>query len=478
MKIIHKLIIGNTLAIIAITMVAVFSYYEFNLIHDKLQFVEIADTFNASLLKMRLSEKNYFLYHDETALLQIKKELGQKEAIIQSLKANIIRSVGRKEFNTLQLFFTNYKNAIAQIDTAGDTKSMKVKVREAGHTLKHFSENMTRLERKKVNKIIDASRKTLLYFFCIVIFMVIATAYLFFSKMFRSLRSIEKTARTISRGRFEKIDEKISNDEFGSVILALNSMSEELRSREDQLVQSKKLASIGILTAGVAHELGNPLNNISMIAQTYLSLYRNLPEEDRLDYIKTVLNETERIKNIVQDLLNFSKPKGEDFAIDSINRVIRNSHRLVRNTLHISGIKSKFDLQEHLPPVVIDRNKIQEVIVNLETNAIQAMSPGGLLSVKTRYKEGDRYISIKITDTGKGIEPEFIDNIFDPFFSTKGTEGTGLGLSIVYGLIEKHKGRINVKSKIGVGTTFSIELPVYTLKEDKDGQRLQNHGDR
>ncbi len=466
MKVVHKIIIGNALAIISIALVAVFSYHEFNLIHDKLHFVEIADTFNASLLKMRLSEKNYFLYGDKSAVLKIKNELVKNGEMIQSLKFNIIKSVGRQEFDKLHGFFNNYKNEILKIETAGSPKSMEADVRDAGHSLKRFSENITRLEREKVNKIISASRKTLLYFFCIIIFAAIAATYLFFSKLFRSLRKIEKTAKAISKGSFEKINEKISNDEFGSVMLAVNSMSEELQNREEQLVQSKKLASLGILTAGVAHELGNPLNNISMIAQTYLSIYDSLSKEDRLDYVNTVLNETERIKDIVQDLLDFSKPKGKDFNIASLNSVIRNSHRLVNNMLHVSGIKSEFDLQKDLPPVFIDKNKIQEVIVNLETNAIQAMSPGGMLFVKTRYKENDKYITLEVHDTGKGIEPEFLNNIFDPFFSTKGTEGTGLGLSIVYGIIEKHKGTINVKSEIGVGTTFIIELPVYTLKED------------
>ncbi len=466
MKVVHKIIIGNALAIISIALIAVFSYHEFNLIHDKLHFVEIADTFNASLLKMRLSEKNYFLYGDKSALLQIKKELVKNEVMIQHLKSNIIKSVGKKDFNRLLLLFNNYKSEIAKLNSATDTKAMKVQVRAAGHALKRFSENIIKLERQKVNKIITASRKTLLYFFCTIIFAAITATYLLFPKLFKSLRKVEKIAHAISRGRFEKIDGKIPNDEFGSVMLAVNSMSEKLQSREEQLVQSKKLASLGVLTAGVAHELGNPLNNISMVAQTYLTLYKKLPDEDRIDYVNTILNETDRIKNIVQELLDFSKPKGRDFNIASLNRVIRNSHRLVRNMLHVSGIKSEFDLQEDLPPVFIDKNKFQEVMVNLETNAIQAMSPGGKLSVKTRYKKNDKYIRIEIADTGKGIEPEFLSNIFDPFFSTKGTEGTGLGLSIVYGIIEKHKGKIDVKSKIGVGTTFIIELPVYTLKED------------
>ncbi len=289
-----------------------------------------------------------------------------------------------------------------------------------------------------------------------------AVSHFFLAKLLTSLRKIERTANAISRGNFEKINEKISNDEFGSVILAINSMSEELQNREDQLVESKKLASLGVLTAGVAHEIGNPLNNISMIVQTYLNLYDNLSKEDRIEYAKTILNETDRIKNVVQELLDFSKPKKKNFDVCSINRVVRNSHRLVRNMLHVSGIKSEFDLQKKLPPVLIDKNKIQEVLVNLETNAIQAMSPGGTLTVKTRHKEGDKYISIEITDTGQGIDPDFLTNIFDPFFSTKGTEGTGLGLSISYGIIKKHGGTINVKSKIGVGTTFIIKLPIHT----------------
>jgi signal transduction histidine kinase len=360
MKVIHKIIIGNTLAIISIALIAVFSYHEFNLIHDKLNFVEIADTFNASLLKMRLSEKNYFLYGDKSALLQIKKELVKNEAIIQSLKPNIIRSVGRHDFNKLKILFNSYKNKIIAIDANGSTQVMEAKVREAGHALKRFSENIIKLERKRVNRIISASRKTLLYFFCIIIFAAITATYLLFPKLFKSLRKVERIANAISKGRFEKITGKIPNDEFGSVILAVNSMSEKLQSREDQLVQSKKLASIGILTAGVAHELGNPLNNISMIAQTYLTLYEKLHDQERLDYINTILNETERIRNIVQDLLDFSKPKEKDFNIASLNRVIRNSHRLVRNMLHISGIKSEFSLQEHLPPVSLIKIKFRK----------------------------------------------------------------------------------------------------------------------
>lgn len=469
MKMVHKIILGNALGIISITLVAAFSYHEFNLIHAKLRFVEIADSFNASLLKMRLSEKNYFLYKDASALSLIKSELHKNEDSIQTLRANIIQAVGNDNFNKLQLRFKRYQEEIEKIGrNGGNTEDKEVNVREAGQKLKLFSEDIINLERKKVDRIISNSRKLLLYFFSIVIFTAITATYLFFSKMFKSLQQIEKTARSISDGNFEKMEEKVSKDECGSVIEAMNSMCQELQTRHEQLIQSKKLASLGILTAGVAHELGNPLNNISMVAQTYLERYNYLGWEDRVEYMKTVLDESKRIKNIVQDLLDFSRPKETDFKPADINSVIRTSHKLVQNMLHVSGIETKLDLQEALPPVFIDENKIQEVLVNLATNAIQAMSPGGLLAIKTTYENNQEDIIIEIKDTGHGIAAEFLTNIFDPFFSTKGTLGTGLGLSISYGIIRKHKGKIDVKSKLGVGTTFIIELPIYTPKEDKD----------
>ena len=247
---------------------------------------------------------------------------------------------------------------------------------------------------------------------------------------------------------------------------AIDTMCEELETRHEQLIQSKKLASLGILTSGVAHELGNPLNNISMVAQTYLELYDRLPKEDRIGYMKTVLEESERIKKIVQNLLDFSRPKKADLKVANINDVIRNSLKLVQNTLDISKIKSQLDLKEDLPPVFIDEDRIREVLVNLLNNAVHAMPSGGTVFIRSKPAKDN--IIIEVEDTGKGIPQEFISYIFDPFFSTKGAEGTGLGLSISYGIIKRHHGRMDVRSKVGVGTTFVIELPIYRGREDAD----------
>jgi two-component system NtrC family sensor kinase len=478
MKLVHKIILGNVIIIVFIALVYAFSYQKFDLLLDKLNFVEIADSLDETLLGMRLSEKNYFLYKDKSDLPLIRDDLIKIGRTLNDERKNIIRAVGKENFNKLESGLKRYELEVAKLEeTEVYTQEMEESLRETGRDLRVQSASMVRLERLSVNQIISDSRKALFYFFCLVLVVALTTTYFFFSKMFKSLRRIEKTANAICEGNFCKIEGKISKDELGSVVGAINSMCEELGTRHEQLIQSRKLASLGVLTAGVAHEIGNPLNNISMVAQTYVELYKHLSAEDRLEYMQIVLQECERIRKIVQDLLDFSKPKESDFGVVDMNHLIRNSLKLVQNMMHVSGIESRLELAEGLPPVFIDKNRIVEVLVNLLTNAVHATPSGGTVSIRTKLAEGGGYVAVEVEDTGEGIPAEFLPNIFDPFFSTKGTLGTGLGLSISYGIIKKHNGKIDVKSEVGKGTTFVIQLPSHP-KEETINERSQDHGDR
>lgn len=469
MKLVHKITLGNALGIISIILISAFSYHEFDLVLAKLRFVEIADSLNASFLRMRLSEKNYFLYKDPSELSAIKSELKDSHHTVESVSSDIIKAIGDQNWKMLKLHLNEYEKQIDELGESNEpTPDLQTQVRESGRTLKLFSENMINLETKTMNKILSASKKTLLAFFCFIIFTAITSSYFFFSRIFKNLHRIEKTANAISAGNFMQMEGNIPDNELGSVMKAIDTMCEELETRHEQLIQSKKLASLGILTSGVAHELGNPLNNISMVAQTYLELYDRLGSEDRIDYMKTVLEECERIKKIVQNLLDFSRPKKADFKVANINNVIKNSLKLVQNTLDISRIKSQLDLKEDLPAIIIDEDRIREVLVNLLSNAVHAMPSGGTVVIRTGLAKNQDNIIIEVEDTGKGIPQEFISYIFDPFFSTKGAEGTGLGLSISYGIVRRHNGKMDVRSKVGVGTTFTIELPISGGKEDGD----------
>jgi len=289
MKIKHKSILSNLFNLAIIVVVGFFAFQNLDLVLTKLRFVEIADDLNASFLEMRLSEKNFFLYKDGSALLAIKDKIDETQRSIDAERGDIIRAVGEKNLAVLESDLKGYAGAVEGARTGGSPGTATEEgLRARGKRLKEFSEEITRLERARVNEIISHSKRMLFYMLCTAFLLAIAVSQFASSKLLKSLRKIENAAKATSAGRFIKIPGVASKDELGAVVTAFNSMSEELRSREEEIIQAKKLASIGTLTAGVAHELTNPLNNISMIAQTYEELYDKLSREQRIEFMEKV----------------------------------------------------------------------------------------------------------------------------------------------------------------------------------------------
>jgi signal transduction histidine kinase len=466
MKIENKIVFYNVFNIGLILLIGFFAMQNLNLMLTKLRFVEIADDLNASFLEMRLAEKNYFIYQKQDFLFDIKEKIESTEQLLDSAGMDIIRAVGENNFVSLKSHLKHYSDVVDEVRKSSHSDMyLNARFRTEGKKLREFSNTITRLERKGVNDIISRSKSILFYSFWAILICALFVSHIISQKLVRSLREIEKLAKSISNGNFNRIEGKILGDEFGSVITAINSMSEELRHREEALIQSKKLASLGILTAGVAHELTNPLNNISMIAQTYTELYDELDRSQKIEFMRKVESETERIKEIIKNLLDFSKPKEANLKETDIDTVMQKTLKLMQNMLDISNIETKLHFSRDLPHVFIDESQIVQVLVNLITNAVQSMQEGGTLFMATRWGSGGDSVEIKVMDTGKGIPPEFLPHIFDPFFSTKGEGGTGLGLSVSYGIIKNHNGDIRVESKVGVGTTFTIELPVYKTSQ-------------
>lgn len=472
MNVENKIILSNVFNIVLILLIGFFAMQNLNLMLTKLRFVEIADDLNASFLEMRLSEKNYFLYHDESALLDIKDKIDSTMKSIDLAGQDISRAIGQTNLDLLKSHLKEYSEMVDEIRmTSRRDVTIEATFRTRGKNLREFSNAITSLERKGVNDIIARSKNVLFYSFWAVLATAIVVSHFISQKILRSLREIQKLAKSISQGNFNKIERLSSADEFGSVIDAVNSMSEELKNREEELIQSKKLASLGILTAGVAHELTNPLNNISMIAQNYQEFYDVLSERNRLELMKKIEGETVRIEEIVKNLLDFSRPKEAKLEKREINATVLKALELMQNTLDISNVEVRTELGKDLPLLYIDVHQIEQVLVNLITNAVHAMDHGGILKLATRLGADGQTVKVAVLDTGKGIPPEFLPHIFDPFFSTKGVGGTGLGLSVSYGIIKNHGGSIKVESTLGAGTTFTIELPVYDDNMDNKNIR-------
>jgi two-component system NtrC family sensor kinase len=462
MKIEKRITLSNVFNIGLIILVGLFAMENLNLILTKLRFVEIADDLNASFLEMRLSEKNYFLYHDDSALFEIREKIDGTLLSINLVHRDIVKAIGEPNLDSLRSYLMDYAAVVDEIRRGErEDPRLDVKFRTEGRKLREFSNTITKLERRGVNKIITTSKNVLFLSFGVIVITAVVVSHFISQQIVRSLRKIENLARTISLGNFSTIEGQIPSDEFGSLMTAINSMSEELRNREEELIQSKKLASLGILTAGVAHELTNPLNNISMIAQNFIEYHDILGKEKRIEMMDKVDAEAKRIEEIVKNLLDFSKPKEGNFAETDINETIQKALPLVQNMLDISNIDLKLSLELSIPHVFIDAHQIQQVLVNLIVNAVQATPSGGALFISTFDEGAAGTVRVDIRDTGKGIPAEYLPHLFDPFFSTKGVSGTGLGLSVSYGIIRNHKGNIKVESEVGKGTTFSLELPAY-----------------
>src|SRR5579864_2976391 len=245
-----------------------------------------------------------------------------------------------------------------------------------------------------------------------------------------------------------------SGDRIGRLIL-FDDVTQRMR-LEEQVFQNEKLTSLGLLAAGVAHEVNTPLAGISNYVQM---LAKQLPSGDpRHQLIEKVIKQTFRASEIVNNLLNFSRTGALEFTEVNLNSVVEETLSLIAHPLKTAHVRVTRNLQQELPPVLGSNNKLQQVFLNLFMNARDAMPSGGMVEVRTASNNGT--VEIEISDTGSGIPRENLHRIFDPFFTTKSSgRGTGLGLSVSYGIIKEHAGRIDVRSTQGKGTSFHLEFP-------------------
>ena len=237
-------------------------------------------------------------------------------------------------------------------------------------------------ERKTVSYIVSYNIIMLIVSLGIIFIIQVVLWQYFFRFIIQEIAIMEQMIKMVSEGRFHEVAVRTitPNNEIQVAVQAISDMARELEKREQELLQSGKLASLGVLISGVAHELGNPLNNISLIAQTYLSLYDLLGDDDKKNYMEDVYTQSERIKKIVENLLDFSRQKKQELQDCQMGDIVQRSLGLVANQLKISKVRHHVAIADNLPPVSVDAPQIQQVLVNLFINAIQAMAKAGASS--------------------------------------------------------------------------------------------------
>ncbi|KAA0231767.1 sensor histidine kinase [candidate division KSB1 bacterium] len=317
----------------------------------------------------------------------------------------------------------------------------------------------------------------------------------FFSRRFvdRPIRELIDGTRAVSAMQLDKPIEINSSEELGELANSFNLMRERLRQARaetrrftqeleakseerakqlqiahQKLLQSDRLASLGQLSASVAHEINNPLSgvlNLSKLMQRILTddgVPASRVQEFRR-YLSQVINETARVGRIVSDLLAFSRRSKPQSKRTDLNEIVRNTISLLSHKLKLSNVEVEENLAPDLPAVRCDSSQMQQVVINLVMNGAEATQPRsqGKVIVRTSARPEEKIAVLEVEDNGEGIPPEFLSKIFDPFFTTKGEgKGVGLGLSVVYGIVEAHGGELEVNSRLGKGTVFTVTLPL------------------
>ncbi|UCH64069.1 MAG: cache domain-containing protein [Fidelibacterota bacterium] len=319
-------------------------------------------------------------------------------------------------------------------------------------------------------KFVDLRWRTLWLFLGITFVGIIIAAtisYFLASRVVQPIKHLVLASKRIAGGdlghrvRLKAKDEiRDLGDAFNFMAASLNERDEQLKEQATQtIMKSERLATIGQLAAGVAHEINNPLGGI--LSYSHLVLEDTDTEDPRKQNLEKIVIQATRCREIVKGLLDFARQTEPEMSLGDINDMLREALALVEKQAQFHNI----EVIKHIDPnpiqVMVDPSQIQQVLINIIMNAAESMAGRGELVLETKKTDGDQAL-VKITDTGTGIPEDNIEKLFDPFFTTKEVgSGTGLGLAVSYGIVERHKGSIEVSSEVGLGTTFIISLPLY-----------------
>ncbi|GAB4482634.1 MAG: hypothetical protein OHK006_01520 [Thermodesulfovibrionales bacterium] len=509
-----KIILGFLISAGIIALLAGFAYVSFIEIRKEIRFLELSDTLRSKTLQLRRHEKNFLLYGDDKELDLVHSYLKEIDEI---LTANL--SGGSGQMKSLKNNVDDYRSLFSGIVrnhwmVISDIEILKMRhpakgdffpivestflerplvnaeflisvfgipetdrtiltlralhdqissLRRVGEEILTLSKDLDRDARNKVDTTIGFVRIAALVLLPLFLLVGITGLFLITRNAIKRLNRLSIALAKTGEGDFSELPSPQRHDEVGLLIDSFNRMEQNLIARDheiakknEELLQSRKLASIGTLASGVAHELNNPLNNIYLAAQI---LQKEIGGQDVPGIVKEtvgdIFSQTLRVKRIVGDLLEFSREKPPALVRTDLLPVIDTVIGQLRVTGELSGIHVVIDMHEDIA-VPADRHLLEQAFINLAGNAADAMNGQGTLTLAASARDGS--VRITVSDTGQGIPPDNIGRIFDPFFTTK-EKGTGLGLAIVYNIVRKHNGKIDVASVPGQGTTFTITLP-------------------
>lgn len=472
MNIRQKIIMSIAVAFAGMGLLGSISYDHLLRIGDALRLAEVVDDLSNDILEVRRYEKNYLLYGMDDDYRESLRFVDKSVEIITGIAAPALEDDlpprGQADFLGLKDQLLAYRQAAVRLaDTPGGASPQVVEgeqiaLRDMGRSLVATSRRIKQVQRDEILHIADNLKRQLLLSTLALIFLGIGFSWIVGRRIITALHLIEDTTRRVSKGHFQAIDLPPGRDETRDVVKALNRMIVELDKRQNQLLQEKKLASLGVLTSGIAHQLNNPLNNISTSCQILRE--EDIGKNDAFvgQMLDNIHHEVLRSRDIVKGLLEFSRENEFSLKPTRMADLVERCVGMVA-----SQLPADVDIARRVPDdlcVPLDPQRMQEVFLNLFLNAAQAIGDApGTITVSAEADPEAGQAVIRVEDTGPGIPPEHLGRVFDPFFTLKEVgKGTGLGLSVVFGIVKKHGGVILAESEPGRGASFIIRLPLGT----------------
>jgi two-component system, NtrC family, sensor kinase len=496
----QKITLGYYAIVAMIIGLSVFTFLELRYIENKIMFGEAISEFFDTTLEIRRFEKNFFLYekrpdYDENvkyvilAREIIDRNIAGFSAVASPERIENLRDDLKKYQELMELYARTGRHS------TGLKNAFAIRLRATGKNIITIAEEIAKTERKNIQQILNSSQHILIVSIIFLSLAAIAIGQILSRMVVKPLKSLEESMGVIAEGQFERISIDSKDREIVSLTKAFNKMLKELELHERHLIQSEKLASLGTLLSGVAHELNNPLSNISSSNQILMeelqeALERKSPRPWPADpnFTKELMaqinEQTDRARNIVRSLLDFSRVREFKKEPLSLRTLCEETIQFVKGQVPTT-ISIVLSVPGNIS-IVADKQRLQQAILNLIKNAVDAITPAeGTITINAEKRramddiEDERIgiynylkyrgkctldqdtVDIEIRDTGPGIPLDIISRIFDPFFTTKDVgKGSGLGLFIVHEIIEEHDGCIAVDSGPGKGTAFLIRLPI------------------
>jgi signal transduction histidine kinase len=458
----QKILLGYLAVAVLILGISLFTFEELKRVETRILLGErISELFDTAM-EVRRFERNYFLHSQDEDYQANRREIDKLRGLLAAGDGGFSLLASSDQLAKLGTGLERYAGLMLEyeaVSTAAQRNGLETQIRDNGKEIVAIAEALVGSERQLLRSSLTSFRTLLVILIIGLALLMIVVGLVLSRRVAQPLRQMEESVNAVSSGMRDKLALHSADREIVSIVNAINHLLRELDIRQKHLLRSEKLTSLGTMLSGVAHELNNPLSNIWTTCQLLLEELGETDIEAQRELLLRIDQQGERARNIVRTLLDFARDSGFRKEVVVLATLVEQSLVFLKGEVPTTAA-----IVTEIPgdiALTADRQRLQQALLNLLKNAVDAIGAAGEVRLVARRVPEDSGVEIIVSDNGAGIAPAILPRIFDPFFTTKDVgKGMGLGLFVVHQIVEEHDGSISVSSQSGTGTVFRILLPV------------------